>query len=101
MERILVDSAFKAIFLGKKSCICCIYDEAGKKAFHIRLKGIPSRCIQHKVNECYGGDPYALYSYMLKGKEVSFDLTSGGNCVFKTQKDHSVWSSELIRKVKF
>ena len=93
--------ACESIFLGKKSYIDRLRDEEGNEAFHIRLKGIPSKCIQAKTAEAYGGDPMKLYTDLFEGKEVEFDLESGGNCVFKTNKDHSISTGSMKRKVCF
>ena len=93
--------ACESIFLGKKSYIDRLRDDEGNEAFHIRLKGIPSKCIQAKTAEAYGGDPMKLYTDLFEGKEVEFDLESGGNCVFKTNKDHSICTGSMKRKVCF
>ena len=93
--------ACESIFLGKKSYIDRLRDDEGNEAFHIRLKGIPSRCIQAKTAEAYGGDPMKLYTDLSEGKEVEFDLESGGNCVFKTNKDHSICTGSMKRKCAF
>ena len=42
-----------------------------------------------------------LYTDLFEGKEVEFDLESGGNCVFKTNKDHSISTGSMKRKVCF
>ena len=54
--------------------------------YHIRLKGIPSKCIQARVDEAYGGNPMLMFNDLFEGKEIEFDLESGGNCLFKTNK---------------
>ena len=42
-----------------------------------------------------------LYTDLFEGKGVEFDLESGGNCVFKTNKDHSISTGSMKRKVCF
>ena len=42
-----------------------------------------------------------LYKDLYEGKTVSFDLTSGGNCVFKSNKNHTMTTSAMIRDVTF
>ena len=79
----------------------CGEDEEGNEAYHIRLKGIPSKCIQAKCDEAYSGDPMLMFHDLFEGKEVEFDLESGGNCVFKTNKDHSICTGSMTRKVCF
>ncbi|KAL1503979.1 hypothetical protein AB1Y20_010395 [Prymnesium parvum] len=39
----------EAVFIGKKTYIDVLRDEAGNKAYHIRCKGIPSKCVDHAV----------------------------------------------------
>jgi hypothetical protein len=89
------------VFLRKKSYIDRIQDDVGNEAFHIRLKGIPGKCVQAKVDECYGGNPMVMFEDLFHGATVEFDLTSGGNCVFKTRKDHTITTEKLSRKVRF
>ena len=93
--------AVESYFIGKKTYLDKLVDEAGQECFHIRLKGIPSRCIQAKCDEDYQGNPMALYKDLYDGKTVSFDLTSGGNCVFKSNKNHTMTTSAMIREVTF
>ena len=93
--------ACQSIFLGKKSYIDRLQDEEGNEAYHIRLKGIPSKCIQAKCDEAYSGNPMLMFHDLFEGKEVEFDLESGGNCVFKTNKDHSICTGSMTRKVCF
>ena len=59
--------AVESVFLGKKSYIDLLEDEAGNIAYHIRLKGIPAKCIMYKVSTEYWGDPMAMYNDLLKG----------------------------------
>ena len=49
--------ACESIFLGKKSYIDRLRDDEGNEAFHIRLKGIPSKCIQAKTAEALAVTP--------------------------------------------
>ena len=93
--------AVESYFIGKKTYIDKLVDEAGQVCYHIRLKGIPARCIQAKCDEDYGGDPMLLYKDLYEGKTVSFDLTSGGNCVFTSNKNHTMTTSGMIRDVTF
>ena len=77
-------SAKESYFLGKKTYIDELTDEQGNKGFHIRMKGIPGKCIDAKVKADYDSDPLLLYKDLYEGKPVKFDLKSGGNCCFKT-----------------
>jgi hypothetical protein len=93
--------AVESYFIGKKTYLDKLVDEAGQECYHIRLKGIPGRCIQAKCDEDYDGSPMGLYKDLYAGKTVSFDLTSGGNCVFKSNKNHTMTTSAMIRDVTF
>lgn len=93
--------ASRAIFLGKKSYIDQLSDEAGNVAYHIRLKGIPMKCIVNKCNSEYGGDPMQMYEDMYRGHRVDFYLGEGGHVMFKTSKDHQISSQRMVRSVQF
>ena len=94
--------AIKSIFLGKKAYIDILSDTIGNIAYHIRMKGIASRCLLHKVATCFNQDPYVFFKHLLNGNEAEIDLTSDGNCCFKTTKSHAVYTQEIMtRKVKF
>jgi hypothetical protein len=95
-------SAKESYFLGKKTYIDELTDEQGNKGYHIRMKGIPGKCIDAKVKDEYDGDPLLLYKDLYEGKPVTFDLKSGGNCCFKTGKDHHISTVEsMTRTVRF
>ena len=93
--------AAESIFLGKKSYLDLLQDEEGNKAYHIRLKGIPAKCIMHKCNTEYKGDAMSLYKDLFKGKPVTFDLNAGGAIMFKTHKNHTISTVSMTRTVKF
>lgn len=93
--------AIRSIFLGKKSYIDELCDDAGNIAWHMRMKGIPSKCMLHKVASCFDKNPMSLYEWLLNGKTVNFDLTADGNCCFKTTKSHQVYTQTMSRKVCF
>ena len=93
--------AVESYFIGKKTYLDKLVDDAGQKCYHIRLKGIPAKCIQAKCNKSYDGNPMFLYNDLYDGMTVSFDLTSGGNCVFKSNKNHTMTTSSMVRHVSF
>ena len=101
MESVGEIKAVESYFIGKKTYLDKLVDEAGQECYHIRLKGIPAKCIQAKCDEDYHGSPMGLYKDLYEGKTVSFDLTSGGNCVFKSNKNHTMTTSAMIRDVTF
>lgn len=93
--------AAQSYFIGKKTYLDKLVDDAGQECYHIRLKGIPAKCIQAKCDEAYNGSPMGLYKDLYEGKTVSFDLTSGGNVVFKSNKNHTMTTSAMVRDVTF
>jgi len=93
--------ATDSMFLGKKSYIDRLIDEAGTVAYHIRLKGIPTACIVEECDRHYGGDPMRLFQQLYDGVAIEFSLGSNGHVMFRTGKDHSVRSDKMIRKVQF
>jgi len=93
--------AEESYFLGKKTYIDRLRDEKGNVGYHIRMKGIPTKCIWAKVNAEYDNDPIKLYQDLCEGKKVEFDLTTGGNCCFKTGKDHNISTVSMKRSVCF
>ena len=88
-------------FMWKKSYIDKLNDEDGNEAYHIRLKGVPIKCILNKVNQDYGGDPMSMFEDFYQGEAVEFKLGSDGHVMFKTHKNHTIESVQMIRKVKF
>ena len=93
--------AVESVFLGKKSYIDLLEDEAGNIAYHIRLKGIPAKCIMYKVSTEYWGDPMAMYNDLFEGNIVEFDLSAGGAVMFKVNKNHTMSTVSMTRKVQF
>ena len=93
--------ATESLFVGKKSYIDKLQDEAGNVAYHIRMKSIPSNCLLHTVAKKYDRDPMKLYEALYRGQVENFDLTSAGNCCFKTTKSHEVFTTRIERKVCF
>jgi hypothetical protein len=62
---------------------------------HIRLKSVPTSCIQHTAN-MLEQEPIDIYKHLyVKGNNQLFDLTeNGGKCGFKFERDMSVRSYE-------
>jgi hypothetical protein len=100
--------ATKSIFLGKK----CYIDQLegtnkdGEKeiGYHIRMKGIPEKCIHYVIehNPKYK-NPMDLYEDLYNGAEVAFDLTNGGTKAnFKFNKNYTINTlSMFTRSIKF
>lgn len=66
-----------AIYLAKKMYIHHLKAENGKEAYHIRMKGVPTRAIYYY---CYlnNTNPFDIYKQLYHGETINFDLTSGG-----------------------
>ena len=62
--------------------------------YHIRMKGIPGSCINHKVKTEFENDPMALYKHLYEGNKVKFNLLEngkkGGAVMFKASKNYSI-----------
>lgn len=97
--------AIESIFLGKK----CYIDKlegtnvnTGEKEidYHIRMKGIPSSVITYTSNKLGYNNPFDMYKDLYAGKAIEFDLTNDGSkCNFKMNKDYSVETLEMFRRV--
>lgn len=97
--------ASRSIFLGKK----CYIDELKgtdektgeeKTGFHIRMKGIPNKCIYYACDKLGYKNPFELYKDLLQGKPILFDLTNGGTKVnFKMNTDYSVNTLGFFQRV--
>jgi hypothetical protein len=100
--------ATKSIFLGKKCYIDKLEgtNSKGEKetGFHIRMKGIPEKCIHYVVeNSTKYKDVMDLYVDLYNGNEVAFDLTNGGSKAnFKFNKNYTINTLSLFtRSIKF
>ena len=86
--------AVESIFLGKKCYIDRLqYDNNGiiKEDYHIRMKGIPSKCVEN---------PMETYMVLYNGATVEFDLLK--YCPLKkTKSQRMVNNIEFKRKIKF
>ena len=97
--------AIKSIFLGKKCYIDKLegINKDGEKenGFHIRMKGIPEKCIHYVVeNSAKYNDVMDLYEDLYNGNEVAFDLTNGGSKAnFKFNKDYTINTLSLFTRV--
>ena len=100
--------AKRAIFLGKKCYLdhlTGIDKKTGEtqEGWHIRMKGVPNAAIWHAARRDFGGNIWSLYSHLLSGQPVEFDLLCGGTkCSFESGKDMSVRSrTTFTRRVRF
>jgi hypothetical protein len=100
--------ATKSIFLGKKCYIDKLEgtnkDGEKESGFHIRMKGIPEKCIHYVVeNTPKYKDAMDLYIDLYNGAEVVFDLTNGGSKAnFKFNKNYTINTLSMFnRSIKF
>ena len=42
-----------------------------------------------------------MHERWFNGVGVSFDLATGGNCVFKSNKNHTMTTNSLVREFRF
>ena len=93
-------TSIESYFLGKKTYIDLLRNDKGEHSFHIRMKGVPIKTIQHVVREEYHNDPMALYALMYHGDEIPFDLCKG-RVQFTFTKGGTVTNeTTFIRRVK-
>ena len=92
--------SIESYFLGKKTYIDLLRNDKGEHAFHIRMKGIPIKTIQHVVKTEYHNDPMCLYALMYHGDEVQFDLCKGRVQFTYTKGGTVVNETSFIRRVK-
>ena len=91
--------AERCVAVGKKIYLDRLRDTAGRRVWHVRLKGIPAVVLQRVCNETYGGDIDRMFDDLYNGVPVYFDLTIGGAPCFKTLKTHQIASVHVIRKI--
>ena len=93
--------AVRSIFLGKKSYLDELSDGVNK-AYHIRMKGIPLAVLQARCNkDDFRGDPYAMYTALLEGRFLDFELGVEGHVMFQTNKNHTITTTKMTRSLFF
>ena len=69
--------------------------------YHIRAKGVNVDCIVKLAEDYYNGDVMKVYHELLNNKQLTFDLSCGGNkASFKTS-DFNVINNHIVRNIKF
>eukprot|EP00967_Tisochrysis_lutea_P029017 scaffold33911_cov32-Tisochrysis_lutea.AAC.6 len=86
--------AIESVFLAKKTYCDVLRDKYGNEGVHFRMKRVPAKVIRAHAKRDFGGSVVALYRHLYTGVWYMFDLQAGGNCTFKTRKDHSVHTLE-------
>eukprot|EP00965_Chrysotila_dentata_P198385 6178754-Pleurochrysis_carterae.AAC.5 len=95
--------AKESVFLGKKSYLDVLSDDSQNSftSYHIRMKGIPTPCILHYVQKHFNNNVLAFYKSLYNGDSHLIDLNVAGNCCFKINRDHTVKSYVMARKIHF
>jgi len=73
------------------------------ESFHIRMKGVPNKCIIDAKDPITGNSisPIELYKKLYDGQVIEFDLAKGMPS-FKRNKDFSISTNEsFVRKISF
>ena len=86
--------AIESLFLGKKTYIDILEstDKDGNtiNSEHIRMKGIPTSCIQYYAEQ-HNMSVLDVFKQLYDNKTIKFDLTNDGNkFVCRNNKDHTI-----------
>ena len=98
--------AVESLFLGRKTYIDILEstDKDGNtiNSEHIRMKGIPTSCIQHYAEQ-HNITVLDLFKQLYDNKTIKFDLTNDGNkFVRKNNKDHTISNvSDFTRRCQY
>ena len=98
--------AIESLFLGKKTYIDILEstDKDGKtiNSEHIRMKGIPTSCIQYYADQ-HNISVLDVFKQLYDNKTIKFDLTNDGNkFVCRNNKDHTISNvTDFTRKCKY
>ena len=90
----------KLIALGKKSYLDILEDNIGNTGYHIRLKGIPNKCI---LNYCSKNkiSVEELYMKLYNGETITFNILDGSQGFKKTSTFEQTNRKEFTRNIKF
>jgi len=93
-----------SIILGKKSYIDKVRIHKGDEItydYHMRMKGIPTKCLNKVIEKDFEGDPMKLYKYLYDGNVQNFNLLEGTVC-FEAMKNYEIETrTEFHRTVHF
>ena len=98
--------AVESLFLGRKTYIDILEstDKDGKaiNSEHIRMKGIPTSCIQHYAEQ-HNISVWDSYKKLYNNEVIKFALTNDGNkFVCRNNKDHTISNvSDFTRKCQY
>lgn len=99
--------AVRSIFLGKKSYIDELQgtNKNGdiETGYHIRMKGIPNKCLLYACKKNGFKTPFDLYQALYNGDKIEIDLTNDGEKAnFKFNKDYSCETLSIFKRtIKF
>lgn len=83
----------ESYFLGKKAYIDKVHvenDGVSSFKYHIRMKGIPTKCLSN--------NPMEIYEKLYKGDSHTVDLVSGSNIMFEYKKNFDVVSRGSFKR---
>lgn len=90
-------TAIESYFLGKKLYLDKLCDDRGNIGFHVRMKGVSQKSIEHEAK----GDYLKLYRALYEGETIVFDLCCDGQVKFDNAKDGTVKTkNDFKRAVK-
>jgi len=98
--------AVESLFLGKKTYIDILEstDKDGNtiNSEHIRMKGIPTSCIQYYAEQ-HNISVLDLFKQLYDNKTIKFDLTNDGNkFVCRNNKDYTISNvSDFTRRCQY
>ena len=98
--------AIDSLFLGKNTYIDMLEptDKDGKTIIseHIRMKGIPTSCIQYYAEQ-HKISVLDMYKKLYNNEIIKFDLTNDGNrFVWRNNNDHTISNvSDFTRKCQY
>ena len=98
--------AIESLSLGKKTYIDILEstDKDGKiiNSEHIRMKGIPTSCIQYYAEQ-HNITVLDIYKKLYNNEAIKFDLTNdGNNFVCRDNKDHTISNvSDFARRCQY
>jgi hypothetical protein len=89
--------AVKSIFLGKKSYIDQLEDDAGNTGLHFRMKRIAASVVHAHAKRDFGGDVMKLYEHLVENAYEFDEKLDDATCTFRTKRDHSIVTPEDSR----
>jgi hypothetical protein len=92
--------ADKCIFLGKKFYCDRLVLDNGLIDYHIRGKGLTTKCIEYKAKEL-NISVIELYERLFNNEEIEFDLCADYAVKFEKNAFSYITKNEFKRKISF